>query len=117
MTAAAPTALRALIDTDFDAAVGVPGGVLVLFTARWCAPCDRAVADAPATADAARRHGIAGPVQADIDAAPMAAIAAGITGVPCLVLYRAGTPAAHLTGHWPRQRVADWLNDALKQEG
>ncbi len=110
--------LRALTDADFAAAVSAPGATLVHFTATWCAPCTRAaveVAGLVVDLRSRRRSTRAGPqavvMTADIDVAPHAANAAGLTGVPCLVLYRDGARAAQLTGQWSRATLREWFDD------
>jgi thioredoxin 1 len=116
--------IRAITDSDFDAAIGVAGVVVVHFTASWCAPCDRA---APVVAELAGdlrpRKGPDGNkygatlVAADIDAAPHAAMAADVRGVPCLVAYRAGSRVAGLMGFYPREKLRAWVDGVLKGEG
>jgi thioredoxin 1 len=121
VTAADLPALRALTDADFAAAVSVPGATLVHFTATWCAPCTRAAvevaglfADLRGRKRAARAPAIPVVMTADIDAAPHAANAAGLTGVPCLVLYRDGARAAQLTGQWSRQTLREWFDGVME---
>jgi thioredoxin-like negative regulator of GroEL len=112
--------IRAITDSDFDAAIGVAGVVVVHFTASWCAPCDRA---APVVAELAGdlrpRRGYAGAalVVADIDAAPHAAMAADVRGVPCLVAFRDGARVAGLKGFYPRDKLRAWVDGVLKGEG
>jgi thioredoxin 1 len=109
--------IRAITDSDFEAAIGVAGVVVVHFTASWCAPCDRAVPEVAGLAvDLQRRKGFAGAalVAADIDAAPHAAMAADVRGVPCLVAYRAGSRVAGLMGFYPREKLRAWVDGVLK---
>jgi thioredoxin 1 len=104
--------LRTLTDADFGTALARSGGTLVLFTAAWCKPCVRSIEEAPAVAEACRM-----PVMiADIDAAPNAAQAAGVCGVPTLALYRDGVLAAVKMAHWPPAILQKWVRDLVKGE-
>lgn len=109
--------LRALTDADFAAAVSAPGATLVHFTASWCAPCAKAaveVAGLVADLRGRRRGSRAVVMTADIDVAPHAANAAGLTGVPCLVLYRDGARAAQLVGQWSRAALREWFDGVVE---
>ena len=110
---------RALTDSDFDAAIGVAGVVLVHFTAAWCQPCGRAVPAVAALADDLRpgkgRAGVA-VMAADVDAAPQAAARADVRLVPCLVMFRDGVRIASLVGFYPREKLLGWVEEELKGE-
>lgn len=111
--------IRSITDSDFAACVGV-GVVVVHFTASWCQPCAKALPEVAGLAvDLRRRKGFAGAVlvQADIEAAPHAANAADVRGVPCLVAYRAGNRVASLMGFYPREKLLGWVETTLKGEG
>ena len=103
------TPLRSLSDSDFEAAIGADGVVLVQFTASWCQPCDRAVPEVDALAQVLRRRGVV-VARADIDAAPHAAHRADVRGVPSLVLFNSGSRVATLKGHYPREKLIAWVN-------
>lgn len=120
MTAKADHApLRQVDDASFAAAVGVPGVVVVQFTAAWCQPCAEAGPEiAGLAAEMAGAKGAPAFVAADIDEAPQAAQASGVlAGVPCLVVFRAGARVAELVGHRKRAEVRKWISDVVKGEG
>jgi thioredoxin 1 len=111
--------IRAVTDSDFAAAIGVAGVVVVHFTASWCAPCERAVpVVAELAGDLRPRRGFAGAtlVAADIDAAPHAAMRSDVRGVPCLVVFRDGARAGSLMGFYPREKLRAWVDGVLKGE-
>ena len=106
--------IRALSDADFAAATAA-GVVLVLFTARWCRVCVRAVPEVAALA------GTLGPrvvvMTADINAAPAAASAADVRGVPMLVLLRDGARIGDRLGHYPAPALREWIEPILLGDG
>lgn len=115
--------LRALDDAAFGAAVAVPGVALVLFTASWCAPCVKALAETAALAGELaprRERGVFHPgvvvVVADIDAAPDAAAFCDVRGVPSLVLFRNGERVGTKLGQYPRAVLRTWLDDLMGEK-
>jgi thioredoxin 1 len=112
-----------LIETDeagVRQALAVPGPVLVWFYAPWCLPCRDARRDVEALAGQVPSWAV---FAVDIDAAPKAAFAAGITGVPWLAVYRDGVICpvdlggrrfGGILGRWPVKRLRELVEAALE---
>lgn len=114
------TALPAVTEASFAAAVAGPGLVFVLFTAAWCPPC---VQVAPEVAGLASDLGKdAAVVVADIDAVQRTAAGLEldgrpvVRGVPSLVAFRAGVPVAAKLGFARRAALRDWARGVMDSE-
>lgn len=100
--------LSVITDAEFT---GVTGGVAaVLFTAAWCVPSRRIVAELVAVSPVA---GVAVHA-ADTAVATESASRAGVNHVPCLVLYRGGQEIARSIGFWPRATLQNWFEEQLR---
>lgn len=90
-----------LTAANFDAEVlrsEIP--VLVDYWAEWCGPCRQL---APVIDQIARAHeGALKVAKVNVDDEPRLAQRAGVQGIPFVILYRDGTPAAQATGAQPR---------------
>ncbi len=74
--------------------------VLVDYWAEWCRPCRQL---APVIDQIAREHdGALKVAKVNVDDEPQLAQRAGVQGIPFVILYRDGTPAAHATGAQPK---------------
>lgn len=99
---------------DFAALLaGAP--VLLVFTAAWCRPSQRAAQVIAACAGMV--PGLAGPVVMDIDADPDAAIACGVSAVPCWVVVGDGQALGRKAGHWPLDTIKHWAGGLLAKAG
>lgn len=105
--------LRAVDDRTLPTAIGRPGPVLVLYTAAWCAPCRRAEAEAEALHARLPRLPM---LKAELDEAQDMALAARLTAVPAMVLYRDGGLAAVKIGAWSAGQWGAWLEEQLAPE-
>jgi thioredoxin len=82
--------------------------VLVDFYADWCGPCK---VMAPILDDIAReRTGELLVAKLDTDRNPELARRFGIQGIPTLILFREGEPAARQTGALPRPAIEEMLS-------
>jgi thioredoxin 1 len=98
-------------DDRFEADVlQAPRSVLVDFGADWCPPC-RAIA--PHLEELAKTSGDRlSVVKVDVDASPETAMRYGIRGLPTLILFRNGEPAAKRVGALPKGELYRWIESA-----
>ena len=85
--------------------------VLVDFWAEWCGPCKMI---GPALEEISEE--LAGQVtvaKVNIDENPDAPGNYGVRGIPTMILFKAGVPAATKVGAEPKGRIKAWLEGAL----
>ena len=103
---------KPVTDQSFDADVlKADGPVLVDFWAEWCGPCKMI---APALEELATEF--AGKVtvaKVNIDENPMTPNNYAVRGIPTLILFKDGKPAAQQVGALPKSRLKDWLSNNL----
>ena len=104
--------MKEITDATFDAEVlqsATP--VLIDFWAEWCGPCKQI---APALeALASEYEGKVTIAKVNIDENPMTPSKYGVRGIPTLIIFKNGQPAAMKVGAVSQAKLAEWINDAL----
>ena len=85
--------------------------VLVDFWAEWCGPCKMI---APALEELATEFaGKMTVAKVNIDENPMTPNNYAVRGIPTLILFKDGKPAAQQVGALPKSRLKEWLSSNL----
>ena len=104
--------INQVADTDFEAEVlqsSLP--VLVDFWAPWCGPC-RSIA--PVVEELAREYeGKLKVVKLNVDNNPATPTRYGVSGIPNLILFKAGTVKEQIVGAVPKDRLAQAIERVL----
>ena len=105
-------ATASVTDSSFAADVlGASKPVLVDFWAEWCGPCKMI---GPSLEELSVELGDKVTiVKLDIDANPEAPTKYGVRGIPTMILFKDGQPAATKVGAEPKSRIQAWLEEAL----
>src|SRR6185369_7988047 len=105
-------ATTSVTDSSFQAEVlGAGKPVLVDFWAEWCGPC-RMIA--PALEELSTELGEQVTiVKLNIDENPEVPSRYGVRGIPTMILFKDGQPAATKVGAEPKSRIQAWLETAL----
>ena len=104
--------MKEVSDATFDTdVINSATPVLVDFWAEWCGPCKQI---APALEEISTEMGdklvIA---KINIDDNPMAPSKYGVRGIPTLILFKNGQPAAMKVGALAKNKLVDWINSAI----
>ncbi len=87
------------------------GMVLVDFWAEWCGPCKMI---APALEEIAVEYkGRVTVAKVNIDENPMSPNAYGVRGIPTMILFKDGKPAATKVGAAPKSELKAWVASNL----
>ncbi len=105
-------ATKTVTDTSFQADVlNASGPVLVDFWAEWCGPCKMI---APSLEELSEELGEKVTIaKLNIDENPDAPAKYGVRGIPTMILFKNGEPAATKVGAEPKSRIQGWLESAL----
>ncbi len=105
-------ATKTVTDSSFETDVlNASGPVLVDFWAEWCGPC-RMIA--PSLEELSEELGEKVTIaKLNIDENPDAPAKYGVRGIPTMILFKNGEPAATKVGAEPKSRIQGWLEGAL----
>jgi thioredoxin 1 len=102
----------AVTDETFETDVlKASGPVLVDFWAEWCGPCKMI---GPALEEiGAEFAGRVTVVKVNIDENPNTPNTYGVRGIPTLILFKDGKPAATKVGAAPKSQLKEWVSGAI----
>ncbi len=105
-------ATKSVTDQSFhDDVIAAGGPVLVDFWAEWCGPC-RMIG--PALEEISDElAGKVSIVKVNIDENPDAPAKFGVRGIPTMILFKDGAPAATKVGAAPKSALKSWLEGEL----
>ena len=105
-------ATKAISDASFHAdVIAADGPVLVDFWAEWCGPCKMI---GPALEEISDELGDKVTItKINIDDHPDAPTRYGVRGIPTMILFKNGEPAATKVGAAPKSALKSWLESEL----
>ena len=103
---------KTVTDESFHSdVISASGPVLVDFWAEWCGPC-RMIA--PALEEISKEMGEQVTIaKLNIDDNPDAPARYGVRGIPTMILFKDGQPAATKVGAAPKSALQSWLQGQL----
>ena len=102
----------AVTDETFEADVlKAKGPVLVDFWATWCGPC-KMIAPALEEVGAEFKDRLV-VAKVDIDQNPLTPNTYAVRGVPTMILFKDGKPAATKVGAMPKSQLKEWVRQSL----
>jgi thioredoxin 1 len=105
-------ATKTITDNSFHSdVISAEGPVLVDFWAEWCGPCKMI---GPALEEISDE--LAGKVtiaKLNIDENPEAPSKYGVRGIPTMILFKDGQPAATKVGAAPKSQLKGWIEGEL----
>ena len=105
-------ATKTVTDESFASDVlGADGPVLVDFWAEWCGPCKMIGPSLEEISD--ELAGKVSIVKLNIDDNPDAPGKYGVRGIPTMILFKDGAPAATKVGAAPKSALKGWLEGEL----
>ncbi|HUH87219.1 MAG TPA: thioredoxin TrxA [Pusillimonas sp.] len=104
--------IRNVSDASFEAEVlQSEGPVLVDYWAAWCGPCKMI---APLLDEAAKQYqGRVTIAKLNVDENPDTAAKFGVRGIPTLMLFKDGKPAATKVGALSKSQLAAFLDESV----
>jgi len=105
-------ATKAITDASFaNDVIGADGPVLVDFWAEWCGPCKMI---GPSLEEISDELGVRVTIaKLNIDDNPDAPGKYGVRGIPTMILFKNGQPAATKVGAAPKSQLKAWLESEL----
>ena len=105
-------ATKQITDASFNADVlSAEGPVLVDFWAEWCGPCKMI---GPSLEELSEELGEKVTIaKLNIDENPDAPGQYGVRGIPTMILFKGGAPAATKVGAEPKSKLKSWLEGEL----
>jgi thioredoxin 1 len=105
-------ATKQITDASFNADVlSAEGPVLVDFWAEWCGPCKMI---GPSLEELSEELGEKVTIaKLNIDENPDAPGRYGVRGIPTMILFKGGAPAATKVGAAPKGQLKAWLESEL----
>jgi thioredoxin 1 len=105
-------ATKQISDGSFhDDVIAAEGPVLVDFWAEWCGPCKMI---GPSLEELSEELGEKVTIaKLNIDDNPDAPAKYGVRGIPTMILFKNGSPAATKVGAAPKSQLKGWLEGEL----
>ncbi len=105
-------ATKKITDSSFHSdVIAAQGPVLVDFWAEWCGPCKMI---GPALEELSDEFGEQVTIaKLNIDDNPDAPARYGVRGIPTMILFKNGEPAATKVGAAPKSQLKGWIQGAI----
>jgi thioredoxin 1 len=105
-------ATKKITDNSFkDDVLDASGPVLVDFWAEWCGPCKMI---GPSLEELSEELGEKVTItKLNIDENPNSPAQYGVRGIPTMILFKGGVPAATKVGAAPKSQLKGWIEGAL----